>query len=97
MKWFVDKLVGLALLLVIIGTGTVTGARAGWPRGETLLLIVAAWIVVGVWIRPRMFWESRRIAWAREAFGDQGAALLYSVVALGLIVAGVVFREYLRF
>jgi hypothetical protein len=92
-----DRLTGLALLLAITGIGSLTGLRAGWPRGETLCLIVAVWILVGVWARPALFWESRKIAWARGAFGDLGAALLYSACAVGLIWAGVVFREQLRF
>lgn len=92
-----DRIAGLVLLLLIIGSGTLIGRRAGWPRGETLFLTVAAWVLVGVWARPRFFWESRKIAWARDTLGDNGTSLFYTVCAAGLILAAILLREHLDF
>jgi hypothetical protein len=96
-KWFAQMLAGLVLLLCIIGAGWFIGRRAGWPTGETLCLTLGAWILVGVWVRPAIFWEHWKITWARDAFGDRGAALFYSACAGALILAGIVFRKHLQF
>ncbi len=50
-----------------------------------LLLLVAAYYLVGVTLKPAFFWERGRILRTRNIIGDQKTLILYTALACVMI------------
>jgi hypothetical protein len=59
-----------------------------------LLLLVAAYYLVGVTFKPAFFWERGRILRTRNIIGDQKTLILYTVLAFVMIAVALfnIFR-----
>ena len=56
---------------------------------EIILLVWGAYYLYSVIFKPTIFWERRRILRTRELIGDQRTLILYTLLAVIMIGAGV--------
>ncbi len=55
---------------------------------DLLLLLLGGYYLIGVILKPNIFWERGRILRTRNVLGDQKTLIMYAVLAVILIAVG---------
>ncbi|MDJ0753443.1 MAG: hypothetical protein QNJ45_07990 [Ardenticatenaceae bacterium] len=55
---------------------------------DWIILIYGVYLIIGVIVRPPLFWDSKRMLRRRELIGDRNTAIMFAVIGLIMIALG---------
>lgn len=58
-------------------------------QASIILLIIGAFIILGVMAKPSFFWNHRKAVALRNAIGDKGTFIFYLLIGIGALLFGI--------
>ena len=55
---------------------------------SVILILLGILTILGIYFKPRFYWESKRLRRARKLVGDRQVIITYNILAVIMIVLG---------